>query len=332
MSPDDRPPAAEPRAPHATPSTLALAVGVTISILAVSTAASLICLSSAGPMAIAFYRLLIATVLIGAFGLASDRTAFRGIRKADWGVLILAGALLALHFATWIASLALTSVAASLFLVTTHPVMVGLASHARGERMKALGWAGILVALLGGFAIIVLDALAPTASACSQGPSALTGLVHGTSLATAAGDLLAVAGAIAIAAYLLVARSVRQRMDLIPYTTITYATASVVLLLAALADREPLMGFDARNWGIFLLLALIPMILGHTVLNWAIRWVPAPIISTTILGEPVAGTVLAVVWLGQVPTVSTVIAGIVILVGIALVIRGQSQGPAEAVG
>jgi drug/metabolite transporter (DMT)-like permease len=284
-------------------------------------------------MGVAFYRLLFATMLLGLWGLATDPRAFRALR-GRMGPIVLAGLLLAIHFGTWIASLALTTVAASLFLVTTHPVIVALASHGRGERMTWRGWAGIGLSLAGAAVILFLAAGSSGSSGCSSAPSALTSLAfHLPGTPGLWGDVLAFVGAVAIALYLIVARTARQSIPLIPYTTATYAVASAALLLLTLADREQIAGFGAHDLLIFLALALVPMILGHTVLNWAIRWVRASIISTSILGEPIAGSLLALAVLGQAPDAATIVGGILVLFGIGLVVTGQADAaPAEPAG
>lgn len=283
---------------------------VSLSILAVSTAATMLRLSDAGPMAKAFHRLFFATLLLGAFAFVARRDAFRTLRRSDARPIALAGVLLALHFATWIASLDYTTVAASLLLVTSHPLLVALVSHAGGERLRASAWIGLLLALVGAGLIFLVDAQA----AGSAGPPRPNPPL---------GNALAFAGALAIAGYFLVARRVRQRVDLVPYAVVTYAVASAVLLLAMFIVREPLLGYSGRDYLIFVALAAVPMLFGHTILNWAIRWVPAPIVSATVLGEPVAGTALALVVLREVPSTGVLVGGALVLTGIALAARSQ---------
>lgn len=294
----------------ARPSTGLLVGAVAASILAVSTAATLFRLSEAGPMAKAFHRLFFASLLLLAWGLVARREAFRTIRRADALPIVAAGLLLAAHFATWVASLDFTTVAASLLLVTSHPLLVSLASHVRGERLAPTGWIGLLIALFGAGIIFLVDSGAQSGAGPPHPNPAL-------------GNALAFAGAVAIAGYLLLARRIRQRVDLVPYAAATYGVAAVGLFVAMLAFREPVVGYSTWDYGIFLALAVVPMIGGHTILNWAIRWVPAPVVSATVLGEPVAGTAIAFVVLREVPGAGVFVGGLLVLTGIALVAQGQ---------
>lgn len=292
------------------PAAPVLAGAVVLSILAVSTAATLFRLSDAGPMAKAFHRLFFATLMLVAFGLAARRDAFRTLTRADAGPIALAGLLLAAHFATWVASLDYTTVAASLLLVTSHPLLVASASHFAGDRLRAVGWLGLVVALAGAALLFVVDAGATGAAGPPKPNPPL-------------GNALAFAGAVAIAGYFLLARRVRQRVDLVPYATATYGVAALALLATVVAAGEPVVGYTPRDYVIFVALAAVPMIFGHTVLNWAIRWVPAPVVSATVLGEPVAGTALAFLVLREVPSSGVLLGGALVLTGIALVARGQ---------
>ena len=297
-----------------TPGLLAGAVGV--SILAVSTAAILIRESDAPPLAIAFHRLLYATLLLLPFAAWRARDDLRALRPADWAGLLLVGAVLALHFAAWITSLELTSVAASVVLVTLHPVAVALLSKRLfDEGIGRAGYVGIVVALLGGFVI--------TASDAGEGPLPLVG------------DALALLGAAAAAVYFLAGRGYRKRLGLLAYVVPVYAGATLVLgvLLVALPAPYggPLTGYATRDHLLFLALAAVPMVLGHTVLNWALAHVTAPVIATTILGEPIGSTLLAFFILHETPPPGVLLGGALVLAGILLVARHAGKPARSAV-
>jgi drug/metabolite transporter (DMT)-like permease len=292
-----------------------LAGAITLSVLAVSTAAILVRLSDAPPLAVAFHRLLYATLLLAPFALVLSWRELRALRLTDWAGLFLVGAVLALHFAAWITSLSLTSVAASVVLVTLHPVAVALLSHRLfGEGIGRAGYVGIGVALLGGLVI--------TASDAGTGPMPLLG------------DALALLGAAAAAFYFLAGRSYRKRLGLLAYVVPVYASCALVLgvLLVALPAPYggPLLGYGWREHVLFLALALVPMILGHTVLNWALAHVTAPVIATTILGEPIGSTLLAALLLHETPPVGVLLGGAVVLAGILLVARHAGAPGASA--
>ncbi len=280
---------------------------IMLSILAVSTAAPVIRLAgSAPPLAIAFWRLLDATVLLVPLAILFARRDLARLSGRDWAMLLGVGAILGLHFATWITSVTLTSVAASVVLVTLHPVFVGFAAHRLfGEGPRPLGWVGIVVALGGGLLIAGGDA--------RGGAMPLVG------------DALAFAGALCAALYFLAGRRYRQRLGLLAYVTPVYAGATVTLAILLVALPAPWGGgfatYGAANQGLFLALALGPMILGHTGLNWALKYVRAPVIATTILGEPVGASLLALLLpqIHEVPPPTTLLGGAVVLAGILLV-------------
>lgn len=290
------------------PSRAAVAGILVVSILAVSTAAILIRLSNAGPIALSFWRLAIASGLLLPLALRRNRDAVDGLDRQDLAGMAAVGVVLAVHFASWIASLDYTTVAASVVLVTTHPILVGLASaRLFEEALPATGWFGVVLALAGAALIAVGD--------YELGGHALLG------------DALAAVGAVAMAAYLLAGRSYRQRLPVLPYTGVVYGAAALALLPAVSLGPDALLDHAARDWAIFVALALVPMIFGHTLLNYALEHVPAPVVSTSILGEPVGSTVLALVILREVPPKLTLAGGVVVLVGIGLVAREGVADP-----
>ncbi|HWG90593.1 MAG TPA: DMT family transporter [Candidatus Thermoplasmatota archaeon] len=282
------------------------ATALVVALLAVSSAATLFKLSEAPPLVKAFYRLLLSTLLLAPFALFLKWSELRGLTRRDWLLLSGVGAVLALHFATWIASLDYTSVASSLLFVTIHPVLIGLAApFLLKERTPALTWVGIVLALGGSAVIAVGDA--------------------GLGEMTLFGDALAFAGAVAFAVYLLSARSLRQRMSLLPYTFVVYGAASLTLLVLALLFGDPLWGYPAEEYGVFLALAVIPMIFGHTVINWVVKYVPATLVSVTILGEPIVGSVIAYLVFSEAPSTGTLVGGALVLAGLLLAVKGSEQ-------
>ncbi|MGQ0535885.1 MAG: DMT family transporter [Methanobacteriota archaeon] len=274
-----------------------LGAAVAASVAAASTAALFIRLADAPPLAVAFWRLFLATVVLAPAALALRHRELRALSARDLSLLALVGVVLAVHFATWIASLSYTSVASSLVLVTMHPVFVGTAAHFLwGERVPAGGWAGILVALSG---VVVI-------AGGDFGRGALLG------------DALALAGAVAMTLYLLAGRRFRRRVSLLSNAFVVYSTSAVALGAAALLMGVPLAGYAGEQYVLFALLALVPMLLGHSVFNWTLAWLPAVVVSTAILGEPVGSTLLAFFVLGEVPPSTSLVGGLVVLLGIGL--------------
>jgi drug/metabolite transporter (DMT)-like permease len=133
---------------------------------------------------------------------------------------------------------------------------------------------------------------------------------------------------VALGIYLMAGRRLRQRLDLTTYVTPVYAVSAVVLALGSVAVGAPLIGYDARVMLLFAVIALVPMIFGHTLYNWVLKWVSAPVVSISLLGEPIGASVLAFLVLGEVPGPLTMIGGAVTLVGI-LICAHQSAGTAK---
>lgn len=291
--------AAAPAAARGVPAALpylALALGV----LAVSGASILVRAADAPPAVIAFWRLALTAGLLGLPALARHRREDWPQGREAW-LCAASGAALAVHFVSWIASLRYTTVAASVLLVTLHPVFV-LAAEALllRERVAPARVLGALLAL-GGTAVIAAGDLAVS------GPALL-------------GDLLAVLGAVAMAAYLLIGRRVRRRLPVLVYATAVYGTAALLILPGLLAAGVPVLGYGARTFALFLALALVPTIMGHTVFNWVLGYLPASVVSVAILGEPVGAALLAWLLLGEDPGPRVAWGGAAILAGLALAV------------
>jgi drug/metabolite transporter (DMT)-like permease len=294
----------------------ALAVLV-LGIACVSTAAILITLASreAQPLAIAAWRMLFAAALLAPVALWVH-VGGRGTRPAsgDGRWLVGAGLMLALHFALWISSLGLTSVASSVVLVTTSPLWVALAEpivFKRRHRPKLL--AGVALAFAGGAAIALGD--------------------RGASESALLGDALALGGALAAAAYFLAGRRLRAHLDVVTYAFLVYGLAAVVLTLVCLVRGVPLAPYSAEVWLLLFLLALGPQVLGHSSFNWALGHLSATYVTAAVLGEALGSTLLAWWFLDQQPPPSTWLGGALILTG--LVVAGSAEAglaPPEEVG
>jgi drug/metabolite transporter (DMT)-like permease len=250
---------------------------------------------------------------------------WREWRAMSWRTLgwcALAGGLLAVHFWSWNVSLRYTSVAASVVLVSLQPVIVlPLATWWLGEMAGPRQRRGVALAVIGAMVVAVGDGV--------------DGLIGGVSSARAlAGDALALVGAIAGAGYYLIGRRVRAVLSLWPYVGIVYVACLIVLLVAARASHTALWPVLPRELAIYAALALGPMLLGHTVLNWALGHAPAYLVNVAVLGEPVGATLLA--WMipaiGERPPVTALLGGGVVLSGLALAATTQrpSRGAASS--
>lgn len=278
--------------------------GLALGVLSVSWAAILVRLADAPPLAVAAWRLLLAAGAALAFALLRRRAELRALDRRGLALLAGAGLALALHFATWISSLRLTSVASSVALVTTQPLWVALLSRALlRERIAPRVAAGIALAVAGGAVMAGGDV--------ALGPRALLG------------DLLALAGAVAAALYFVAGRRVRARLSLGAYVGVVYPAAAAGLLALAVVAGAPLAGYGARTWLALALLALVPQLLGHSLLNWSLRWLSGTFVAVTILAEPVMSILLAIPVLGERPTATQVAGGLVLLGGVALAASGE---------
>lgn len=298
-----RPPATRPLAPH-------LVALLVLGVVSVASSSILIRVAEAPALAVAFYRNAAAAAVLLPIALARHGDELRSLSVREWGTALLAGALLAAHFALWIPSLSYTTVAASTVLVTTQPVWVALIGRALGERVGRRMLLGIGLALAG--AVLI------------------SGGDLGISARAAYGDLLALGGAVAAAGYFLAGRRLRRRISLTTYTGLAYSTTAVILAGAVAVSGTPFAGFEPRVWGLFLLMAIGPQIGGHTVFNYLLGHLEAGTVAVAVTGEPVVASLLALAFFGEVPSWAAVAGGVLILAGIAITIAAETRGrPAE---
>lgn len=280
-----------------------------VALLGVSLSAPLVRLSAAGALAIATGRLLFSLVAIAAaLLLTGEWRQWRHLSRRELGIAVGAGVMLALHFWSWNASVALTSVAASVVLVNTQPVVVAVLSALWLEEPPTRRqWVGIAIALLGALIVALPDLARPPAEPGHRGSALL-------------GDFLALGGAATAAVYFVAGRRLRATLDLWPYVGLVYGACFVVLLLLDAATGVHLAPQPPREWAIFAALALGPMLLGHTGLNWALKHSRAYVVNLTLLGEPVGATLIAaaIPAIAEVPPLSTLLGGVIVLAGIVV--------------
>lgn len=284
-----------------------------LSVFGISWAAPLIRLSSASPLAIAGWRLVIAEcVLLAALVVRGDWRAWQRLPQRDHVIAAGAGGMLALHFWSWNASLAYTTVAASVVLVNLQPAIVALGSllflNERASWRQVLGLAvGMLGALL--VAAPAILSAAPTPGLATTAPLGLAPRLFG--------DLLALVGGITAALYYLAGRRLRGTLDLVPYVALVYGWCTLAVFALALSRGDPLWPFPPKDWAIFAALAAGPMLLGHTGMNWALKHLPAHVVNLTVLGEPVGASLLAMLIpaIGERPDAWTLLGGALILGG-----------------
>jgi len=291
-------------------------VVVLVGVVFTAFSAILIRLADAPSLAIAAWRMVLATGMAAPlfvaerFGRAPRResgsSASALTRKAAVALSLASGALLAMHFAFWIASLSYTSVASSTVLVTTHPLIVAVFGFVLLDERLSVRSVLFMLASLAGSALLVAGG-------------------YGAGGSVPLGNLLAFLGAVTVSGYMVIGRVVRRRLSVHAYTMIVYATAAFLLVAASAVGGVPLAPYAPREFVLFAALAFFCTLLGHSLYNWALAFLRPTVISTSILGEPVIASVLAVIVFGEVPSIFTITGGAVILGSIYLFVREEAR-------
>lgn len=249
---------------------LALAIGV----ISVSTSAILVKLSSAPAGIIAFYRLLFTVLIMLPFFILKYVSEIKFITKKDWTFSSIAGMFLAFHFILWFESLNYTSVASSTVLVTLQPLFAFIGTYVIFKEKFSLK--SIVCGIFAVMGSVII----------SWGDFRISG-------AALFGDFLALAACALITAYLMFGQTVRQRLSLITYTFIVYSVSTITLFVYVVIVKEPLLPYPKSDWVYFILMAIIPTLLGHSLFNWSVKWVSTSVISMAILLEPVGAAIMA---------------------------------------
>jgi len=259
-------------------------------------------LSDAPSLIISTYRNGFAALILAPFALTICREELKSLSRRDLVSAFASGLFLAFHFATWVSSLEYTSVASSTVLVTIQPTWVTLGAFIfLKEKVPLKAVSAGLLAIAGSVLIGISD--------FRIGGEALWG------------DFLALSGGILIAGYVIIGRTLRQKFSLTAYTFIAYGSCSLTLLLMDVVTGTPLAGYSAKNWLLFLAMAVIPTIMGHSLLNWNLKYLPASTVSMSVLGEPIGASLLAAVFLGELPSGLQIAGAALILVGVYLFMK-----------
>ncbi|MCS6906806.1 MAG: DMT family transporter [Anaerolineales bacterium] len=280
-------------------------------------------LQFASPPVVSAYRLGIAALILAPVALGSARHELSSLQRKDWILAALSGIFLALHFVTWISSLRFTTVASSVILVSTAPLWVALlAPLLLRENVRGCTLAGMVLALAGSTFVGIGESCNWVQGRLSCPP--WKGFFGAQALW---GDLLALLGGVMAALYLLAGRFLRSRLSLLSYIFVVYGIAALVLLIWVGMARLSLVSYPVRAFGWFVALALIPQLLGHSTFNWALRHVPAALVSVALLGEPIGSTVLAYLFLDEVPRNLELLGGGLILIGLMVASLRRQDNP-----
>ena len=279
---------------------------LSIGLIAISFASIFIKLCDAPSLVIAAYRLGIASIFYIGFTRIRYGPILSVYSKSQLKIVLLSGVFLTIHFATWITSLKFTSVASSVVLVESGPIFVAIGSYIfLREKPSKLMLLGILMAFIGTIIISVHD--------FSLDKNSLVG------------NLLAIAGAIGVAGYLLAGRKLRASIDTFRYVTMVYSVAAILLILLAIMSGNSLVGYTSKTYLLLFAIAMIPQVIGHTSLNWALKYFSATAVAVIILGEPIGASILALVILGETLSAVKIIGGFIILTGVIIAILSEPR-------
>jgi drug/metabolite transporter (DMT)-like permease len=275
-----------------------------LAVVCISTGSILVRMANAAPLAVAFYRIFFASLLLAPFAAGSALRSWPSLSPRARGLLLVSGVALGLHFATWIASLSYTSVAASVLLVNTTPLFTLAFSRVfLGEGVSPVVVAAMGLALAGAGLIAIGD--------WAQGVNSLTG------------DLLALTGAVTMSLYHVIGRGLRAALPLDAYILGVWSTAAATLAGLSLAARVSLAGYPPRTYLLLLALAVVPTLGGHGLVNRSLRHLPAPTVGLFLLGEPVGATILAYFFFHEMPSAWTLAGGAVVLSALVLLVTAE---------
>jgi len=291
---------------------------VVVALFAIASSAPLIAYAAAPALAIAFWRNGLAVGVLAPVAVLRRRAELRRLASAagrrEGLSCVLAGLALTAHFATWVPSAKLTSVAAATALVATQPIWQGLIALAQGRRLRPVTWIGIGLAVTGAV-------LATGADVTVSGRAVV-------------GDLLALAGGAAAAVYTALGERARASVSTTAYTTVCYSVCAAALLAICAIGGVRLVGFDPRTWLAILALAAGAQLLGHSLLNYALHRISATTVSVLILLEVPGAALIGWLWLGQVPRAGSIPGLALLVAGVAVVVLGGARAawrPAPAI-
>ena len=277
-----------------------------IAVIGVSFSGPLTALVTASFLALAFWRNAAGAVLLLPL-LVRERSTLSGLRPRQLTSSLVAGLFLAAHFAAWLPSLSMTTVAASTALVTTTPIWTALAARFSGVHLPPQVWWGLGLAVIGAALIAGVDVT--------------------VSWEALAGDGLALLGAICAGGYMLAGARARERLTTSVYAVVCYSTCAVALAVAALIADVPLAGFSARDWWLIAAITFCAQLLGHTLLNLVLSSVGPTVVGLAVLLEVPGALLVALVLLQQVPPLLAVPGMVAVVIGVSLVVRAGRPAP-----
>lgn len=274
-------------------------IPIFIGVISVSLSAIFVKLANAESGVIAFYRMLFSVIIMAPIFFWKYTSEVKQLTRRDWLFSSIAGVFLAFHFILWFESLNYTSVASSTVLVTLQPLFAFVGTYFFfKEKITVKTILAGTIAIAGSILI-------------SWGDFQLSGSAF-------YGDMLALIACALITAYLLFGQDVRKRLSLVTYTMVVYAVSTITLFVYVLIKGESFGPYPTIDWIWFILLAIVPNLLGHTLFNWSIKYVSTNVVSIAILFEPIGAAVLAIFIFKEYLVSTQIIGGLIVILGIVL--------------
>jgi len=296
----------EPREhrPHRGLLVLTLSTGV----CAISSAAIFIRMAEAPGITTAVFRTTISALLMAIIAQVQLGSGWWKLSRKELKVCSIAGVFLGLHFWAWMTSLEHTSVASSVLFVAMNPIFVGILSpFVTGDKLDRRLWLGIALAVVGSL-IVGYDDL------------------QNSSSASVLGNALALLGALCGSGYLLAGRIARRTVRLQTYAAATNASASALLIPIAIAVQAPFLDLPTQTYLLFVVIAVIPQLIGHNSLVWSLKHLSPTMVSLVILAEPIGSGVLAYAVMDETPTQTKILGALVLMGGIFVAsLRGDDK-------
>lgn len=275
-------------------------------LVSISMASVFIKMCSAPAMIISTYRLSIAALFYIAAMKLQRRRMWHTLNGSQRKLAILSGLFLSMHFITWITSLKYTSVASSVVLVQTAPIFVAIGGYLLiHEKPTLLSFTGVIVALTGSIIITLTD--------------------FSGNFSSLKGNVLAILGAICAAGYFIIGRKLRSDLDTMHYVSVVYSIAAIVTFLLTLCRGNSFFNYDFNTYLLLFAIAFFPQIIGHTSLNWALKYFTATSVSIIALAEPIGASLLAYFFLHESLTLFKIVGGVVVLCGVVLTLVGEKN-------
>ena len=263
--------------------------------------------SEAPALVISAYRMLFTSLMLLIPVIINNRYEFKKITKREYILCTVSGIFLALHFASWISSIKMTTVANSTILVSCSPIFVALANYfITKEKLGRKMAIGISMSLAGTI-IIAMG---------SSGEKSSNMML---------GNILAFLGAVFVAGYFVIGGIARKNLSAGVYVFIVYSVSTAVLFIMCIISKTPIYPYSPKEFLLFIALAFFCSILGHTVYNYMVKYVSSTMISVSTLSEPIFASVLALLIFREIPSIYTLIGGIIIIAGIFYYLVSQTK-------